>query len=113
MDGTPAEVKVGEKVAISAVVANVGETKGSYDVVLKINGEVVDTKTITLDAGESTAVVFSVTETEAATYTIGIAGQHSEFTVTKGFHWWWVVIPIVAAEIIAVVVTRRRRQRYS
>ena len=112
LDITPAEIKVGEKVAISAVVANVGETKGSYDVKLKINGKTVDTKTVILDAGESTTVIFSVTEAKAAIYRVRIDSQHSEFSVTKEFHWWWVVIPVVVVIIIAVAVTRRRQRHY-
>jgi len=78
---TPAEVKTGEAVTVSATVANVGEARGSYEVALRIDGAIVETKTVALDGGKSTKVTFSVTKDVAATYRVEVDGQRDQFTV--------------------------------
>ncbi len=79
---TPSEVSVGETVNISIVVNNVGERTESTTVTLGINGVVVDTRSATLDAGESTTVTFTVSEDVADTYTVNVAGLTGSFVVT-------------------------------
>ncbi|MDH5443510.1 MAG: PGF-pre-PGF domain-containing protein, partial [Hadesarchaea archaeon] len=79
---TPSEVSAGETVTISVVVNNVGGRTGSTTVTLEINGVAVDTRSATLDAGESTTVTFTVSEDAAGTYTVNVAGLTGSFVVT-------------------------------
>ncbi len=45
---------------ITVLVTNVGGATGTYEVVLKLNGEVYAKKSVTLDAGKSETVSFGV-----------------------------------------------------
>jgi parallel beta-helix repeat protein len=77
---SPAEVNVGETTIVSVRVTNIGEQEGSYMVELKINNEAVDNEEVTLKAGESTSVDFTVIE-EAGTYDVDIEGQTGTLVV--------------------------------
>ncbi|GAH01385.1 unnamed protein product, partial [marine sediment metagenome] len=110
---TPAEAKIGEVVTISAVVTNIGEVEGSYKAVLQVDGVAVATEAVTLGAGESTKVVFSVTKDVAATYQVEVDGQCGEFTVAKPvpllpFPWWWIVVGVVVIGLLVFFLVRRR-----
>jgi uncharacterized membrane protein len=94
----PAEVEVGNEVTISLVLTNIGEEEGSYTLVLKVNQVVEDTKTITLDAGASTAVQFKVTEEEAGAYDVEIGELSGGFNVKEV-----PLIPIFAIYLIVIV----------
>lgn len=95
---TPAEVEVGNEVTISLVLTNIGEEEGSYTLALKVNQVVEDTKTITLDAGASTAVQFKVTKEEAGTYDVEIGELSGGFNVKEA-----PLIPIFAIYLIVTV----------
>ncbi len=77
----PAEVEPGETVTITMSVANTGGESGSYTVVLKINGVKGAEETVTIAAGESQDVSFSVTREEADSYTVAVNGLSGSFTV--------------------------------
>lgn len=77
----PAQVQPNEAVNFSVLVDNTGGTEGSYAVVLKINGAVEADKTITIAAGGSQTVTFSVTRKEASSYTVAVDGLSAVFTV--------------------------------
>ena len=114
----PAQVKPGEAVTISASVANTGGESGSYTVVLKIDGVKEAEKTVTIAAGESLDVSFSVTKEEADTYTVTVDGLSGSFTVAPAeppINW-----PVIGGIIGGVIVVglliffllRRRRAAY-
>jgi len=93
----PAEVEAGNEVTISLVLTNIGEEEGSYTLVLKVNQVVEDTKTITLDAGASTAVQFKVTKEEAGTYDVEIGELSGGFNVKE--------VPLIPIFAIYLIVT--------
>jgi len=78
---TPLEVEPGETVTIIVLVANTGGEAGSYQVNLVINDLVEATKEVTVRAGLSKEVTFSVTREEAGSYTVTVDGQSGSFTV--------------------------------
>ena len=80
---SPTEVLVGGEVSISVKVTNVGGQAGSYMVTLKIKGVIVDTEVVTLDAGESTTVSFTVRKMVAGTYDVEVDGLKGSFKVTS------------------------------
>jgi len=108
----PAEVQPNEVVNITFSVANSGGSEGSYSVVLKINGATEAERSITLAAGESQDVSFSVTKAEAASYNVTIEGLSGSFTVVTpaaeeeapeaGLPISWTLIWIIAAAVVAV-----------
>ena len=119
---SPAEVDVGKSVTISVLASNTGDLTGSYEVTLKIDNVVVETKEVTLAGGASQKVTFTTTKDIAGTYTVNVNGQSSTFTVKekvvppvvpKPIAWWvWLIIGLVSAAVVGFavwMVIRRRR----
>ncbi|AKB20932.1 S-layer protein domain-containing protein [Methanosarcina sp. WH1] len=79
----PASVEGGDAVAIKVNVANTGNIAGETEVELLINGESVDSKTVSLEAGTSTVVEFSHAEKEAGAYTVEVGDLSGSYEVTK------------------------------
>ena len=119
----PAEVQPNEAVTITLSVANTGDTEGSYNAVLKINGAEEAEKIITLAAGESQSVSFSVTKEKAGSYSVDVNGLASSFNVAAPaapaeeapsaapapIAWWiWVIAGVVVVGLIIFFVVRRR-----
>ena len=77
----PAEVQPKEVVTILAKVANTGGMEGSYTVVLLINGVKEAEKSITVAAGESQLVSFTVAKEKAGSYSITVDGLSGSFMV--------------------------------
>ena len=64
------ELWVGQDVWISATVRNVGSAAGTHKVDLIINGQVRDSITVDLGAGQSTGVDFYVSESKQGSYVV-------------------------------------------
>ena len=80
---TPSTVETGDQVTISILVSNTGDLQGSYDVQLKIDGQAVETQSLTLTGGDSQTVTFTTTQDTAGTYSVTIDTRSGSFTVTK------------------------------
>ncbi|MFC1958986.1 CARDB domain-containing protein [Chloroflexota bacterium] len=81
---SPAEVAIGESVTISVLVTNTGDLSGDYEVALKVNSMVVDTKTLTSLAGDSSqTVIFTVTGDIVGSYDIEVNGLTGSFIVSS------------------------------
>ena len=78
---SPTEVDIGEKVTISAVVANTGDAKGTYEVTLKINGVIEEPKKVDVDAGASKTVTFTTVKDVAGSYAVAVDGLTGSFSV--------------------------------
>jgi hypothetical protein len=78
---SPVQVAPGEMVNINLSVANTGGTEGSYTVVLNINGVKEAEKSVTVAAGSSQIVTFSVTKAEAGSYSVTVDGLSGSFIV--------------------------------
>jgi hypothetical protein len=78
----PEEVEIGDTVTISAVVFNIGDGPGTYEVILNIDGTAVDSEEVTLDGGTSQRVTFTVSRDAAATYSVGIGSLSGLFVVS-------------------------------
>jgi uncharacterized membrane protein len=83
LEVTPLDVKEGEEVTVSVKITNVGGQSGSSTLSLLINQTTEDTRTVTLDKGESTTAEFKVTKQTPGKYNIEIADLVSEFTVRE------------------------------
>lgn len=78
---SPTEADVAEKVNISVTVANTGDLAGSYEVVLKINGQVVSYKKVSVAGGDSEQVTFTTVQGKAGSYSVSIDGLSGKFTI--------------------------------
>jgi uncharacterized repeat protein (TIGR01451 family) len=105
--------KTGESVTITANVANDGGQEGDCTVVLKLNGETVDTKTVTLGAGQSKPVSFTRSGLAYGQYDVEVNELSDEFTASRTINWWLIIGIIVAIGLIiwGVVWSRRRRRK--
>ena len=79
---TPDEVEAGQAVTITVTASNTGEEEGSFGIVLEIDGDTEETKTVTIAADDSTQVSFTVTRPEGGTYTVDVFNLSGSFTVT-------------------------------
>jgi len=118
---TPADVKIGETVTIRVQVANRGGEEGTYVVEIKIDGVVVETRQVTLDAEASQTLTFTTSEDSAGIYLVDIDDLSASFTVTKpvieeepaGTNWGLIggiIGGVVVIAAIAVIVIMRRRR---
>lgn len=106
--------RTGENVTITARVTNDGGQPGTYTVALKINGETVDTRDVTLGVGQSQTVSFSLSGLDYGQYEVEVAGLSDTFTTFRTVTWWLILIILAAMGLIiwgAVWVRRRRRAR--
>ena len=105
--------KTGESVTITANVANDGGQVDTYTAQLKLNGQIVDTKTVTLDPGQSKQVKFTPSGLDDGQYDVEVAGLSDEFTTSRTITWWLIIVIIAAIGLIiwGVVWGRRRRRR--
>ena len=68
------KVSPGDKADVTAYVTNKGNSNGTSKVTLYINGQIAESKGITLTSGESTQVHFSVSQNEPGTYSVYVNG---------------------------------------
>lgn len=78
---SPTTVVPDMEVTVRLSVANVGVKRGETTVVLKINGVKEAEKRVTVDAGSSQLVDFTVSRKEPGTYNVEVNGLKGSFTV--------------------------------
>ena len=103
--------KTGESATVTVNIANDGGQAGTYTVELKLNGEIVDSETVMLGAGQSREVSFALSEMDYGQYQVEVAGVSGTFTVSRTITWWLIVGILVAIGLIGWVVARDRRKR--
>lgn len=83
LDVTPPEVtvRVGETANIVAEVTNTGASEGTYTAVLIADGAEVERKDVTVAAGATETVTFSLVKDTPGTYQIAVGGLSSTLTV--------------------------------
>jgi hypothetical protein len=118
---SPQQVQPGQEVTISVNIANTGGVTGSYNAVLYINGVVEDSQSVSVAAGISKNVIFTVTKSQAGVYDVSVAGQNGQFEVVGGGGWFGggglgtggiiAIVVIVIVLIVAVVFILRGMAR--
>jgi len=84
---TPYEVNVGSLVNIKVSANNPNTTSDSLSIKLAIDGVLVDSKTLQLNAGENSVVEFSVNSTSEGSHSVKIGPLSNSFkTVPMGMH---------------------------
>jgi len=79
----PTEVYIGEGVTIGTLITNTGNLAGSYKVILRIDNVVMDTREVTLEAGASKVLTFTIAKNVAGTYEVTIDSLSGTF-VARG-----------------------------
>jgi len=104
---SPSEVEPGEPIQVSVEVRNSGGVEGTKDVELKVNGEVVDSETVTLSPDESKTVSFTVFEDKEGTYSVEIGGLTGSFEVVKSGNpegGGLPLLPVITGIIVVIAV---------
>lgn len=80
---TPATVEAGKNVTVTMNVTNTGELSGIYTAALKVEGTVEDSKEVTVKAGETLPVSFTLTRAQTGVYTLSVDALKGSFTALK------------------------------
>ncbi len=78
---SPPEMTAGETVTIIAQVKNIGDSEGVYTAILTVDGAQVGMKDVTVAAGATETVTFSLVKDKAGTCKIAIGESSSSLTV--------------------------------
>jgi hypothetical protein len=106
LDIEPSSVKEGDSVSISCDITNTGTVAGSHTVTLKIDGEIIEEKKVSLDIGDSETVSFDVVCENVGEFNVDVNGKTGNYEVTKaqtgipGFP----IISILAAMVIYYLI---------
>jgi len=103
----------GEDVTITANVANNGGEEGTYIAELKLNGETIDAKEVTLGSAQSRQVSFTLSGMDYGQYEVEVAALSGEFTVSRSIDGWSIFDIIAGVGLItwgAIWGIRRRRK---
>ncbi|GAB7008716.1 hypothetical protein [Halorubrum trueperi] len=79
----PVELVAGETLALSVIASNTGGVAGTYDLSLTVDGEVVETRNGTLDAGDERVERFERTFTNPGEYAVRIGGETLTVVVSE------------------------------
>jgi hypothetical protein len=78
---TPQQTSAGQPVTISTNVVNTGNEAGNYNIALKINGQLEQSRMVSIGPLGSQPVKFTVTKAQPGTYTVDIGGQKGSFII--------------------------------
>lgn len=81
---SPAQAVAGREVSIMCDVSNSGEVDGSCPVNLNVDGVQVDSKVVTMAAGVTQTVAFSLVKDVGGTYNVAIGNLTSTLVVSEG-----------------------------
>ncbi|MFW6056930.1 MAG: PKD domain-containing protein, partial [Chloroflexota bacterium] len=77
----PLQVLPNQEVTVSANVCNSGEESGSRTVSLMLNGEAIDSQSVSVTGGACQTVAFTVSRAVPGTYQVAIEGMTGQFSV--------------------------------
>jgi hypothetical protein len=78
---TPEQAFTGENVTASITVSNDGDLSGNYTIDLKVDGEIVQTKEITVGGRSTETVTFNLPTEEAGTHSVSIGDLEATYEV--------------------------------
>jgi len=79
---TPAQVQVDEEATVVAQVTNTGRLAGNYTAELSMNGENVDSKTVTIQPEKIARITFTISRDKPGTYEIRLESASTTLSVT-------------------------------
>jgi hypothetical protein len=73
----------GESANVTVNVANIGEVKGDYNVILKVKGSESETKKVSLDGGAAQTMSFTVSTKEPGAYSVAVGDLNDSLKALK------------------------------
>lgn len=118
----PQQTYANQPVTILTNVVNTGDETGNYTVDLKINGQMEQTRMVSVGPQATQPVKFTVTRANPGTYSVDIGGQTGSFTVLGASGYagvpmsgGWIAIIVIGVLIpinaVVLVLTLRRAAR--
>jgi hypothetical protein len=119
----PQQTTAGQPVTILTNMVNTGNEAGNYNVALKINGQVEQSRMVSVGPQGTQPVKFTVTKAQPGTYTVNIGDQKSSFIITgagsrpsagmgEGLLFVAAMAVIAILVVLLIIVARRRLQGY-
>jgi hypothetical protein len=119
----PQQTTANQPVTIITNVVNAGDEGGNLYVALKINGQVEQSRMVSVGPQGTQPVKFTVTKAQPGTYTIDIGGQRGSFIVSgagsrpsagmgEGLLFVAAMAVIAILVILLIIISRRRLQGY-
>ena len=102
---TPSNPKVGEEVTVSVKVTNVGEQIDSFSIPFVVNEITEETRTLTLESGESTIITFKITKQMQGIYNVQVGGIYITFEVEPSNNISSISFPLEYVIISIVTIT--------
>ncbi len=110
----PLEVAPDETVSILLQASNPGDSNGSWELPLIVNGVEESHRTVVLEAGETSTIEFSTSRQEPGRYDIGVGPLAGSFTVSGPAFAWGAVGALIGVALLGGIVASyvyvRRRQ---
>jgi hypothetical protein len=78
----PKQATANQPVTITTNVVNTGDEAGSLNVALEVNGQVEQTRMVSVGPQATQPVKFTVSRSQPGTYSIDIGGQNGSFTIS-------------------------------
>jgi len=78
---TPQQTSAGQPVTITTNVVNTGDEAGNYNVTLKINGQLEQSRMVSVGPQGTQPVKFTVIKDQPGTYNVDIFGKSGSFTI--------------------------------
>jgi hypothetical protein len=78
---TPQQTSANQPITITTNVVNTGDEAGNLNVALKINGQVEESRMVSVGAHGTQPVKFTVTKAQPGTYNVDILGKQGSFTI--------------------------------
>ncbi len=114
----PKQTTANQPVTITTNVVNTGDQSGNLNVTLKINGQVEETRMVSVGPQASQPIKFTVAKSQPGTYSIDIGGQTGSFTipdsqsnkgapVNTGMIIFLVMAVLVIAAVMVLLLSRR------
>jgi hypothetical protein len=103
---SPSQVQLNQEVAISVNVGNIGGKTSDYTLELKIDGVAKSSRQITVAAGNSQLVNFTVTGDTTGRHQVEISGLVGEFEVTAAAGQtisWWLIGSILGLIVVLAI----------
>jgi hypothetical protein len=117
----PAAVVTGKTIAVTVLLSNTGDLSGTYEVVMTVDGQIVNSQNIELDGNSSRLVTFTHLTSIEGQHIIAVGSLSKEFTakapqITGSTIKWWLVGGFVGLALgvtiaYGVIFTSKHKKR--
>ena len=116
---TPQQTSANQPITITTNVVNTGDEAGNINVTLKINGQVEQSRMVSVGPQGTQPVKFTVTKAQPGTYNVDILGKSGSFTIlgangstsgssgNRGLIVLLIIGVLVLATVVVLILSRR------